>query len=67
MCPTEFVTFAGLAMEFADRKVALLGDSLDSGHGHLARGGMPPRAGRSRARRPCGPWWPSGAEVSVGL
>ncbi|QYC38160.1 Alkyl hydroperoxide reductase subunit C [Nonomuraea coxensis DSM 45129] len=36
VCTTEFVAFAELAGEFADRNVALLGNSIDSVHSHLA-------------------------------
>ncbi|MEV7804245.1 peroxiredoxin [Microbispora sp. NPDC088329] len=36
VCTTEFVAFAELAEEFAARDVALLGNSVDSVHSHLA-------------------------------
>ncbi len=36
VCTTEFVAFAELAEEFARRNVALLGNSIDSVHSHLA-------------------------------
>ncbi|MBE3014516.1 peroxiredoxin [Microbispora sp. NEAU-D428] len=36
VCTTEFVAFAELAEEFATRNVALLGNSVDSVHSHLA-------------------------------
>ncbi|MEU8109606.1 peroxiredoxin [Nonomuraea muscovyensis] len=36
VCTTEFVAFAELAHEFAARDVALLGNSVDSVHSHLA-------------------------------
>lgn len=35
VCTTEFVAFAELAKDFADRNVALLGNSVDSVHSHL--------------------------------
>lgn len=36
VCTTEFVAFAELADEFAARNTALLGNSVDSVHSHLA-------------------------------
>lgn len=37
VCTTEFVAFTELADEFAARDTALLGNSVDSVHSHLAR------------------------------
>jgi peroxiredoxin (alkyl hydroperoxide reductase subunit C) len=36
VCTTEFIAFARLADEFAKRNVALLGNSVDSVHSHIA-------------------------------
>jgi hypothetical protein len=53
ICTTEFVAFTELAGEFAARNAALLGNSVDSVHSHLAfSDGFPGRKGTTGVMAP---------------